>query len=345
MAQIAILGAGGFGISLGVAFSREGHQVTLWSHTPQTVEMLVKEREHKKLLAGILIPEDVVITGDIACAAHQDIVVVATPSKAVRETCCRIASLLSKKTVVVCVSKGLEKDTLKDMCQVMEEELTNPVVILSGPSHAEEVGRGEVTTVVAASRSQEAACYVQHTLMSRTLRIYVSDDVVGVELGGSLKNVIALAAGICDGLGLGDNAKAALMTRGLAEIARLGVAMGGKQETFAGLSGIGDLIVTCTSMHSRNRRAGILVGQGMTGAQAVEQVGMTVEGIGSTLAAYQMAKKLGVEMPIVTQMYQVLFQGKDPREAVQELMGRPGRSETESSWLGREPAEYINVEL
>ncbi len=345
MARIAVLGAGGFGISLGVLFNSEGHEVSIWSHRAQAVEMLVSEREHKKLLPGIRIPDDIVITGDIACAAHKDIVVIATPSKAVRETCRLIAPLLDENTTAVCISKGLEQDTLKDMYEIMTEELSCPAVILSGPSHAEEVGRGEVTTVVAASKNRKAAEYIQHTLMNNVFRIYVSDDVVGVELGGSLKNVIALAAGICDGLGLGDNAKAALMTRGLAEIARLGVAMGGRQETFAGLSGVGDLIVTCTSMHSRNRRAGILIGKGATAEQAVQEVGMTVEGIGSTKTAYMLAEKVGVEMPITQQMYKVIFENKPARDAVKELMGRPGKSESEPTWIADDKKEYINIQL
>ncbi|MEG2038383.1 MAG: NAD(P)H-dependent glycerol-3-phosphate dehydrogenase, partial [Oscillospiraceae bacterium] len=325
MAKIAILGAGGFGISLGVLFEQSKHNVSIWSHTPATVQMLLTEHEHKKLLPGIKISPDINITGDISCVKDMDIIIIATPSAAVRSTCQTIAALLSERTVVACVSKGLEQGTYKDIYHVMEEELANPLVILSGPSHAEEVGRGEATTVVAASENKDAAQFIQKTLMNKSFRIYTNDDVIGVELGGALKNIIALAAGIGDGLGLGDNAKAALMTRGIAEISRLGVALGGRAETFGGLSGIGDLIVTCTSMHSRNRRTGILIGQGMNGTDAVKEIGMTVEGVGSTKVAYELSQQVGIDMPIVTQVYKVLFENKNAAEAVNELMARPGK--------------------
>ena len=234
---------------------------------------------------------------------------------------------------MVNVAKGLEDGSYKRLSQVLEEELPQQrIVALSGPSHAEEVGRGAPTTVTVASRERAAAEEVQDLLMNPTLRLYVSDDVIGVELGGALKNVIALAAGIADGLQLGDNAKAALMTRGITEIARLGVAMGARTETFAGLAGIGDLIVTCTSMHSRNRRAGILIGQGENAQEAVRQVG-TVEGYPCAKTAYELSRKLQVEMPIVEQAYGVLYQRKDPSQALRDLMSRPKRHESEVIWL------------
>ncbi len=334
MAHIAILGSGGFGCSLAVMCAGCGHSVMLWSPFAPEVEQLQTTREHTKLLPGIKLPEAVEITDDIAGATHADFVIVATPSFAVRSSCHALAGVVKDGVPVSCVAKGFEPESYKLLADVMAEELPhNPVVILSGPSHAEEVGRGVPTSIVAASTDRAAAEYAQELLMNETLRIYINDDVVGVELGAALKNVIALAAGVCDGLGLGDNSKAALMTRGITEIARLGTAMGAQTETFAGLSGIGDLIVTCTSMHSRNRRAGILVGQGKTAAQAIEEVGMTVEGYTAAACAYHLAKRHGVEMPITREIYQVLYENKNVKDAVRDLMGRPGRHESETIWL------------
>ena len=336
MAHIAILGSGGFGCSLAVMCAGCGHSVLLWSPFESEVETLRKTREHTKLLPGIKLPESVRITGDLSGAAQADFVIVATPSFAVRSACRTLADSVKPGVPVSCVAKGFEPDTYKLLADVMAEELPqNPIIILSGPSHAEEVGRGVPTTIVAASTDRAAAEYAQQLLMNETLRIYINDDVVGVELGAALKNVIALAAGICDGLGLGDNTKAALMTRGITEIARLGTAMGARTETFAGLSGIGDLIVTCTSMHSRNRRAGILVGQGKTACQAIEEVGMTVEGYTAAACAYQLARRYQVEMPITEQTYLVLYENKDVKTAVRDLMGRPGRNETEQVWISK----------
>ncbi|MEG2597138.1 MAG: NAD(P)H-dependent glycerol-3-phosphate dehydrogenase, partial [Oscillospiraceae bacterium] len=244
------------------------------------------------------------------------------------------SAVLAKDTVVASVAKGLENGTHKRLSEVIEEEIPHhPIVILSGPSHAEEIARGVPTTIVAASKCRNSAEYIQDTLSNKTLRIYVSDDVIGVGLGGALKNIIAVCAGICDGLELGDNAKAALMTRGLAEIARLGVAMGADRETFSGLAGIGDLIVTCTSMHSRNRRTGILIGQGLSPDEAVERVGMTVEGCIATQSAHELAKEKGVSMPIVEQLYDVLYGHKDIKQVISNLMERPKRHENEKIWL------------
>lgn len=334
MANIFILGSGGFGTALAVMSRRCGHTVTLWSPFEKEVEAVRRDRELPKLLPGVKIPEEVNITGSLEALPLQDLIIVATPSFAVRETACRLAGRLDRSVPVACVSKGLEAESCKTLSEVMEEEIPrNPAVMISGPSHAEEVGRGVPTTVVAASRSRAAAEQVQDTLMNDSLRIYVNDDVLGVEYGGALKNVIALAAGVLDGLDGGDNTKAALMTRGIAEIARLGVAMGAKAETFAGLSGIGDLIVTCASMHSRNRRCGILIGQGVPAGEAVGQIGMVVEGYACAKTAYTLAQERNIEMPIVTEIYRVLYEGKRPEQAIRDLMGRPRRHESETIWL------------
>ncbi|MEM1484982.1 NAD(P)H-dependent glycerol-3-phosphate dehydrogenase [Oscillospiraceae bacterium PP1C4] len=334
MANVLVLGAGGFGTALAVMCEKNGHSVTLYSPFEREVAVLSQEREHKKLLPGIIIPQTVAMTSQLPEKISDELIIVATPSFAVRSVCASIKAHIQPQTVVACVAKGFEPDTLKTLSDVMDEELpNNSCVMISGPSHAEEVARGVPTTVVAASKKRAAAEYVQDTLMNSTFRIYANDDVMGVELGGALKNVIALAAGITDGLQLGDNSKAALMTRGITEIARLGVAMGASTETFAGLSGIGDLIVTCTSMHSRNRRAGILIGQGRTALQAIDEVGMTVEGYTASKCAYELAKRTGVEMPIIEQVYAVLYEEKSPADAIKDLMGRPKRHESEVIWL------------
>ena len=332
MAKIAVLGCG-FGTALAVMADSCGHQVTLWSLFPQELEEIRRDGEQKKLLPGVSVPERMVLTSDISCLADCELCIMAVPSFAVRQTARRAAPYLRANTIVVNVAKGLEDGSYKRLSQVLEEELPQQkIVAMSGPSHAEEVGRGAPTTITVASRERTAAEEVQDLLTNPTLRLYVNDDVTGVELGGALKNVIALAAGIADGLQLGDNAKAALMTRGITEIARLGVAMGAKTETFAGLSGIGDLIVTCTSMHSRNRRAGILIGQGKNAEEAVQAVG-TVEGYPCTKTAYELSRKLRVEMPIVEQAYAVLYEEKPPAKALQDLMTRPKRHESEVIWL------------
>ena len=332
MAKIAVLGCG-FGTALAVMADGCGHQVTLWSLFPQELEEIRRDGEQKKLLPGVPVTERIALTSDISCLADCDLCIMAVPSFAVRQTARRAAPYLREGAIVLNVAKGLEDKTYKRLSQVLEEELPQQkIVVMSGPSHAEEVGRGAPTTITVASRERAAAEEVQDLLMNPTLRLYVNDDVTGVELGGALKNVIALAAGIADGLQLGDNAKAALMTRGITEIARLGVAMGAKTETFAGLSGIGDLIVTCTSMHSRNRRAGILIGQGKSAEEAVRSVG-TVEGYPCAKTAYELGQKLRVEMPIVEQSYAVLYEGKSPAQALRDLMTRPKRHESEVIWL------------
>ena len=332
--QISILGAGGFGCALAIMCANNGHTVHLWTNSRPEVEALNRDREHKRLLPGVAIPPTVEITLDLSPISRAELILLAVPSFAIREVSRKAAAQAPAGIPVACVAKGFEPETYKLLADVIEEEMPrNPCVILSGPSHAEEVGRGVPTTIVAASRSRAAAEMVQDELMTPLFRIYVNDDVTGVELGGALKNVIALAAGISDGLKIGDNTKAALMTRGLTEIARLGVALGGRKETFAGLAGVGDLIVTCTSMHSRNRRCGILIGKGTQPAQAVKEIGAVVEGYYAAANAKALADKLGVEMPIATAAYEVLYHGKDPTVVLQELMTREKKHEIEDSWV------------
>lgn len=335
MSKIGILGAGGFGIALSVMCNAMGHEVTMWSAFPEEIAEIVRDGQSLRLLPKVKVPQEIKMTSQLADVRGSDLIIMAVPSFAVRETATKLAPYVAENAVVATVAKGLEANTTrKRLSEVIAEELPGcKVVVISGPSHAEEVATGVPTTVVAASLDREAAEYVQDMLMNPTLRIYVSDDLPGVEFGGALKNVIALAAGVCDGLRLGDNTRAALMTRGITEIARLGVALGAQRETFAGLSGVGDLIVTCTSLHSRNRRAGVFIGQGNTAKQALEKVGMTVEGYLATKAAYELAKKMGIEMPIVEQCYEVLYKGKPPKEAISDLMSRPKRHESETIWL------------
>ncbi|MFT3951408.1 MAG: NAD(P)H-dependent glycerol-3-phosphate dehydrogenase [Oscillospiraceae bacterium] len=329
MAKITILGSGGFGLALAIMCDGMGHEVTVWSAFNDEIETIRRTGELKAKLPGVIIPASIRLTTDIAEAAGKDIVMFGIPSAFVREIAVKVKPFISPNTVIVNTSKGLEDGSLKRMSEVVCEILTdNPVVVLTGPSHAEEVALGIPTTIVAASENIEHAVFVQDALTNKTLRLYVNTDVIGCELGGSLKNIIALAAGICDGLGFGDNTKAALMTRGLSEISRLGTALGAKPETFMGLTGMGDLIVTCTSMHSRNRRAGILIGQGVKPDEAVRRTG-TVEGYYCALTAWKLAQRVGIDMPITHQLFAVLFEGKPVSESMPELMGRPHRSETE----------------
>ncbi|MGI5895629.1 MAG: NAD(P)H-dependent glycerol-3-phosphate dehydrogenase [Oscillospiraceae bacterium] len=333
MSVITILGAGGFGTALAVMCQNKGEEVFLWSPFEEQLCAICEDGENKKLLPGVSVSPDIHLTTELEGCHESDLVVIATPSFAVGETAAKIASFLGPQTVVVSVAKGFNPGDNRRLSEVMEEALPrNPVVILSGPSHAEEIARGVPTTVAAASKNREAAETVQNILSSDTLRIYVNDDVIGVELGGALKNVISICAGICVGLGLGDNTRAALMTRGITEIARLGVAMGAQTETFAGLTGIGDLIVTCTSEHSRNRRAGVLVGQGVPPAEAVARIG-TVEGYTAARIAYELSRQYRIDMPIVQETYAVLYQNKPIEQALSALMGRPKRHESEEIWL------------
>ncbi|RPF43460.1 glycerol 3-phosphate dehydrogenase (NAD(P)+) [Hydrogenoanaerobacterium saccharovorans] len=334
MAKIGVLGAGGFGIALSVMCNKMGHEVTLWSAFPAEITEIIRDGQNLRLLPKVKIPQEIKLTSNIEDLQGNDLIILAVPSFAVRETAHKLQPYMGEGSVLATVAKGLEDQSHKRLSEVIAEELPQcKIVVISGPSHAEEVATGVPTTVVAASSSRQAAEHVQDLLMNPTLRIYVNDDIKGVEYGGALKNVIALAAGICDGQKLGDNSKAALMTRGITEIARLGVALGANHETFGGLSGIGDLIVTCTSMHSRNRRAGIFIGQGNTARQALEKVGMTVEGYLATKAAYELSKSVDVEMPIVEQCYLVLYKNKSPKKAIADLMGRPKRHESETIWL------------
>lgn len=329
MAKITVLGAGGFGIALAVLMHGNGHDVTVWSAFPAELEEIRRDGEQKAKLPGVPVPDGIHLDPDIACVRDKDLVLIGVPSLFVRRTAKQILPHLSAGTVIVNTAKGLEDQSLKPLSVVLGEELPGfDIVVLTGPSHAEEVGRGIPTTVVAASISKAAAIYTQETLSSPTFRIYLNDDVLGCELGGALKNIIALCAGVCDGLGYGDNTKAALMTRGIHEISRLGTVLGAKSDTFSGLTGIGDLIVTCTSMHSRNRRAGILIGQGVSPEEAIRQVG-TVEGYYCCHAAHALAHQVGVDLPITEQLYQVLYCGSDVRKALGNLMNRPKRHESE----------------
>ena len=330
MAKVSVLGAGSWGAALAVMLHGNHHQVTLWSALSDEVAQLRRDREQKGKLPGVHIPEDINITDCLEEAVKdREMLVLAVPSVFVRGTARQLSGLVPEGQLIVCVAKGVEEDTLMTMTDIIEQEL--PMVdaaVLSGPSHAEEAGKGIPTTCVAGAHTRQTAEHIQNLFMSETFRVYTSPDMLGIELGAALKNVVALAAGIADGLGYGDNTKAALITRGMAEISRLGIAMGGKIETFYGLSGIGDLIVTCASVHSRNRRAGYLIGQGCTMQEAMDQVKMVVEGVYSAKAARELAEKYQVEMPIIEQVNRVLFENKAPAEAVRELMLRDKKIET-----------------
>ncbi len=333
MSRVFVLGAGGWGIALAMVAHRQEHQVTLWSFDKDELEDLRRHNENRRRLPGVFLPAGLELTGSLEGAGQADMVIMAVPSFAIRQTAHALAPHLHPDTLVVNAGKGVEDGSLKRFSQVLQEELpTARVVVLSGPSHAEEVARRVPTLLTVASTAPRAAEEVQALLSSSRFRLYVNNDVAGVELGGALKNVIALCAGMVDGLGMGDNAKAALMTRGLAEIARLGKAMGADERTFAGLSGMGDLMVTCGSMHSRNRRAGILIGQGQPVEQTIREVG-TVEGYLAAQTAWQLAGRYGVDMPIVTQCYRVCYEGMEPRQAVSQLLDRPPRYESEPLWL------------
>lgn len=329
MANVGVMGAGSWGTALALLLHSNGHQVTVWSINEEEVEMLSKEREHKSKLPGVKIPEDMVFTSDMETAIKEkDFLVLAVPSAFTRGTARRMKPFVGERQIIVDVAKGIEEDTLMTLSQQIEEEIPQAnVAVLSGPSHAEEVGRGLPTAVVIGAKTEETARYLQEMFMNHVFRVYISSDMLGMELGGALKNVIALAAGIADGMGYGDNTKAALITRGIAEIARLGVKMGGALESFTGLTGIGDLIVTCASVHSRNRKAGYLMGQGKTMEEAMAEVKMVVEGVYSAKAAAKLGKKYGVALPIVDKVNEVLFEGKDPKEAVDELMLRDSKAE------------------
>ena len=335
MANIGMIGAGSWGIALAALLHKNGHHVTVWSKLAEEIAMLKKEHEHKDKLPGVKLPADMVFTTDLKEAVKgMDVLVLAVPSSFTRKTAGELRAEVEEGQIIVNVAKGIEEHTLMTLSQIIEEEVPKATVaVLSGPSHAEEVGKGLPTTIVVGAKKKATAEYLQNIFMNDVFRVYTSADVLGMELGAALKNVVALAAGMADGLGYGDNTKAALITRGIAEISRVGVAMGAKAETFNGLTGIGDLIVTCASMHSRNRRAGILIGQGKSMEEAMAEVKMVVEGVYSAKAAMGLAEKYGVQLPIIEQVNLILFHGKAPDEAVRDLMLRDKKIEiSDAQW-------------
>ncbi|HJA30400.1 MAG TPA: NAD(P)H-dependent glycerol-3-phosphate dehydrogenase [Candidatus Eisenbergiella pullicola] len=335
MAKIGMIGAGSWGTALSWLLANNGHSVVVWSALADEISMLRDYRENRSKLPGVILPDSVSFTTELKEAMEgMDLLVLAVPSPFTRSTAKQMKDLVAEGQIIVNVAKGIEEGTLMTLSQIIEQEVPQAdVAVLSGPSHAEEVGKGLPTTIVAGAKTKSTAEYVQNLFMSPVFRVYTSPDVLGIELGAALKNVVALAAGIADGLGYGDNTKAALITRGITEIARLGTAMGGRFETFCGLSGIGDLIVTCASMHSRNRRAGILIGKGYTMEEAMKEVKMVVEGVYSAKAAMGLAEKYGIQLPIIEQVNEVLFNGKPAADAVRDLMLRDKKIEiSDTEW-------------
>jgi len=332
MAKIMVLGAGSFGIALSL-LANENNDVMLWTHTKEHMDMLLKDRCNHKVLPDVKISNDIEITCDMSKIKDVDIAILVTPSYAVEETALKMKEYINKDTIIVKASKGIDSERLSMLSEIITNIMPdNNIAIISGPSHAEEMANRLMTTLVCACENEDVSKMVQDILSTDYMRIYSSDDVIGVELGGSLKNIIAIACGILDGLNFGDNAKAALMTRGLKEITRLGVKMGSKSETFSGLSGMGDLIVTCTSLHSRNRRAGILIGKGVSVKDAISQVG-TVEGYYATYVAYKLSKKYNIEMPITECMYRVFFEDELLGDMLKKILSRPHKDESEFYWL------------
>ena len=329
MAKVSVIGSGSWGTALAWLLRKNGHQVTLWSYLKEETQMFLKYRENVDKLPGVVLDEGVAFTSSLEeSVPERDLLVLAVPSPAVRSTSRSMSALVKKGQLIVDVAKGIEEQSLMTMTDIIEEEIPQAeTAVLSGPSHAEEVGKGLPTTIVAGAHSRETAERIQEMFMSPVFRVYTSSDMLGIETGAALKNVIALAAGMADGLGYGDNTKAALITRGIAEIARLGTAMGAHLETFYGLSGIGDLIVTCASVHSRNRKAGFLIGQGRTMEQAMAEVHMVVEGVYSAKAGLRLAQKYQVEVPIIQRVNEILFENKPAGEAVSELMQRVRKDE------------------
>ena len=331
--KVAVVGSGAWGTALAIRLHKNGHDVTLWTFETELIDQMNQTHSNPRL-PGAVLPETLTISGDYGCVAGCKVVVVACPSFPMRSVCRGIAAYLDPDAVLVSVTKGIEDDTLLRMSQVVEQETGKKVVVLTGPSHAEEVALNLPTGCVAACDDRALAEFVQDVFMAETFRIYTSPDAVGAELGAALKNVIALCAGVTDGLGYGDNTKAMLMTRGLTEIARLGVSLGASKDTFAGLAGVGDLIVTCTSMHSRNRRAGILIGQGKKPAEAMKEVGAVVEGYYAAKSAWELCQRQGVNMPILQAAYSVLYRDEPADVAVKELLLRQRTSESEDAgWL------------
>ncbi len=329
MENIGIVGAGSWGIALANLLAHKGHKVMVWSIIEDEINMLKEKHEHVDKLPGVKLDDSIEYTTDLKeTIEDKNLIILAVPSPFTRSTAHNMKEFVKEGQIIVNVAKGVEEKTLMTLSEIIEEEIPQAkVAVLSGPSHAEEVGRGLPTTIVAGAKERKVAEYVQNVFMCDVFRVYTSPDVLGIEIGAALKNVIALAAGVADGMGYGDNTKAALITRGIAEITRLGLALGGKAETFSGLTGIGDLIVTCASVHSRNRKAGYLIGQGKTYEEAMKEVKMVVEGVYSAKAAMGLAKKYGIEMPIVEQVNQVLFEGKDVKEAMNDLMNREKKNE------------------
>ncbi len=330
--KISVIGSGSWGTALALLLCSNGHQVTMWNKNPQRVDEM-KTTGYNVRLKDVPLPSQLGLTSDLSCVADSEMVVMATPSFAVRESAQAITPYLGHKPMIVCASKGIEKGTSMRLSQVIFTVTGLESAALLGPSHAEEVGRGKPTGCVAAAETEALSFAVQDAFMNERFRVYSSSDIIGVELGCAFKNVIALAAGISDGMDCGDNAKALLMTRGLKETARLGVALGARAETFSGLSGVGDLIVTCTSRHSRNRSCGLLIGRGMTPKQAMEEVGAVVEGYYAARSAMELAAKTGVEIPVTAEVYNVLYEGKEPRMVISDLMTREKRHENESYWM------------
>ena len=335
MAYVSVIGAGSWGTAIAKLLCTNGHKVTLWSYREEEVRSLIEKRENLSKLPGVKLPEEIIFTADLEAAVRdKEMCVMAVPSTAVRSTAKKMAPYAKPGQIVVNLAKGIEESTLMILTDIIEQEIPGvQATVLSGPSHAEEVGREIPTTAVAGAKKKETAEFMQNIFMNQRFRVYTSDDKIGTEICAALKNIIALCAGCCDGMGCGDNTKALLMTRGLAEMARLGVALGGRKDSFTGLAGVGDLIVTCCSMHSRNRRCGILIGQGKPVDEAVKEIGAVVEGYYAANNARALAQKAGVEMPIAQAAYEVLYEGRDVHAVITDLMQRAKRSERDESYL------------
>ena len=328
MSKIAFLGAGSFGTALAVLLAEKNNIVSIYNRDIHVVNEINNKRTNEKYIKNIIIPQNITAFNDIEKAVEgAEYIVLSVPSHVIRGMCKQLKGKIPSDVPIISIAKGIEEDSDKRLSVVIEEELDNPVVVLSGPSHAEEIALKLPTTIVTTSKNMKYAKDVQDLFMTSYLRVYTNDDIIGVEIGGAVKNIIALAAGICDGLGYGDNTKAALMTRGMKEITRIGTYLGGHAETFYGLTGMGDLVVTCTSRHSRNRKFGLLIGQGKSMKEALEEVGMVVEGVKACRAFYQLKEKINVSMPITDGIYKSLFEGKDPRSVVDELMNRDKKNE------------------
>jgi len=329
MSKITFLGGGSFGSALAVLLAEKNNIVNIYNRDENVVNEINIKRTNEKYMKNLIIPNGVTAFNNIEEAIKgTDYIVLSVPSHVIRSMCKMLKGKIPKDIPIISIAKGIEENSDKRLSVVIEEELDNPVVILSGPSHAEEVSMKLPTTIVSTSKDMKYAADVQDLFMNSYFRIYTNEDIIGVEIGGAVKNIIALAAGVIDGLGYGDNTKAALITRGMKEISRVGIALGGKAETFYGLTGMGDLIVTCTSMHSRNRRAGLLIGKGMSVEEALKEVGMVVEGVKACRAFYDLKEKIGISMPITDGLYKGLFEGKNPKTIIDELMNRDKKSET-----------------